>query len=84
MKITFTVVAGLLAAAAFAANASPANGKPAPGKIFRGFLGKDCEHARKAARSKGRFEETAKEVSPKGYCIVQGWYTPNPSAAPRQ
>jgi hypothetical protein len=65
-------------------NESPANGKPTPGKMMRGFSGKDCDHARKVATSKGTFVETATEVSPKGSCIVQGWYTPNPNAAPRQ
>lgn len=75
----------LKATAKTTSDANPAaNAKPAPGKSFRGFLGKNCEHARKVANSKGTFVETAKEVSPKGSCIVQGWYTPNPNAAPRQ
>lgn len=65
-------------------SAAKAIAKPVAKRSIRGFLGKNCEHARQVATSQGTFVETAHEISPKGSCIVQGWYTPNPNAAPRQ
>ena len=60
-------------AAKVAANEAAAKAK---GKgLYRGFIGKDCEHARRVAVSKGSFEEAAHEIKPSGR-IVQGWWVP--------
>lgn len=65
-------------------SATKAVAKPAAEKSIRGFIGKNCDHARQVATSQGSFVETAHETKPSGTCIVQGWYTPNLNAAPRQ